>query len=52
LVEKLNFSKIKLSLDLNTCADLILKDKKHLDNNPKNISKQIIIDLLKKIDKM
>ena len=52
LVEKLNFSKIKLSSDLNICADLILKDKKHLDNNPKNISKQIIIDLLKKINKM
>jgi len=50
LVKKLNFSNIKISSDLNTCADLILQDRKHLDNNPKIISKNKIIELLKKIN--
>lgn len=50
LVKKLNFSNIKISSDLNACADLILQDKKHLDNNPKIISKNKIIELLKKIN--
>jgi len=50
LVKKLNFSNIKIASDLNTCADLILQDRKHLDNNPKIISKNKIIELLKKIN--
>ncbi len=48
-VEKLNFSKIKLNMDLNAAAKIILNDKKHLDNNPKAVSKDDIIILLKKI---
>ena len=50
LVKKLNFPKIKLSEKLDNYADIILQDKKHLDNNPKLVSKKIIIELLKKIN--
>ena len=46
LVEKLNFKPIKLNQDLNDAAVLIQKDRKHLDNNPKNISDKDIIKLL------
>ena len=49
LVNTLDFSKIQLQGNYQDAADLILKDKKHLDNNPKPISKQIIITLLKQI---
>ncbi len=50
LVKKLNFPKIKLLSNLNDCAELILQDKKHLDNNPRSVSKESIISLLKKIN--
>ena len=50
LVKKLNFPKIHLSADYDNSADLILKDIKHLDNNPKIIEKSDIINLLKKIN--
>jgi len=50
LVEKLNFSRINLKQNYDTAADLILTDRKHLDNNPKQISKQDIIHILKKIN--
>tara|TARA_Y100000996_G_scaffold411235_1_gene395011 strand:+ start:8281 stop:9237 length:957 start_codon:yes stop_codon:yes gene_type:complete len=50
LVKKLDFPKITLSENLDNCADLILQDRKHLDNNPKSVSKKIIIDLLQKIN--
>ena len=50
LVEKLNFSKINISSNLNEYVDLILQDKKHLDNNPKMVVKKNIIELLKKIN--
>ena len=46
LVEKLKFKPIKLNQDLNDAAVLIQKDRKHLDNNPKNISDEDIIKLL------
>ena len=46
LVEKLNFSPIKLKQDLNDASALIQKDRKHLDNNPKNVSDEDIIKLL------
>ncbi|RZD43687.1 MAG: alcohol dehydrogenase [Thaumarchaeota archaeon] len=49
LVNTLDFSKIQLQGNYQDAADLILKDKKHLDNNPKPISKQVIIKLLKQI---
>ena len=50
IVKKLNFQPINLKQNLNDAAELILSDKKHLDNNPKIIQKNDIIDLLKKIN--
>ena len=50
LVKKLNFSKINLKQNLGEAADLILTDRKHLDNNPKQVNKQDIISLLEKIN--
>jgi succinate semialdehyde reductase len=47
IVKKLNFKKISLNLDLDLASELILKDKKHLDNNPTPITKNEIINLLK-----
>lgn len=49
IVEHLGFSDINLVQDLDSAADLILKDKKHLDNNPKPVLKDDIIMLIKKI---
>ena len=42
--------KISLNLELNAASELILEDKKHLDNNPIPITKNEIIDLLKEIN--
>ena len=50
IVKKLNFKKISLNLDLNLASELILEDKKHLDNNPIPITKNEIINLLKEIN--
>ena len=50
IVQHLDFSAINLSQDLDDAAELILKDKKHLDNNPKTVSKNDLIILLKKIN--
>ena len=52
IIEKLEFSSIKISTPLNEAAELILKDRKHLDNNPKIISKNEIIELLKEINSL
>ena len=46
LVEKLNFTPIQLHQDLNEAVKLIHFDRKHLDNNPKNVSDGDILDLL------
>ena len=50
IVKKLNFKGIFLKQDLDDAAELILTDKKHLDNNPQRISKNDIVFLLKKIN--
>ena len=50
IVTKLNFKKIFLKQDLTEATDLILLDKKHLDNNPKEVSKNDLISLLGKIN--
>ena len=50
IVKKLNFSKINLKQSYDKAADLILTDRIHLDNNPKQVSKQDIINLLEKIN--
>ena len=46
LVRKLNFEEINLKQNLEDAAKLVLIDKRHLDNNPKRISKAEIIKLL------
>jgi len=50
IVKKLNFKGIFLKQNLDEAAELILTDKKHLDNNPQRISKNDIVFLLKKIN--
>ncbi len=50
LVKKLNFSKISLKQSLDEAAETIIPDFKHLDNNPKPITKNDIVQLLKSIN--
>lgn len=50
IVEKLKFPPVHISTSFDDAAELILKDRKHLDNNPNLISKNEIIELLKEID--
>ena len=50
LVKKLKFEPINLKQSLDVSAELILTDKKHLDNNPKHVSKSDIVNLLEKIN--
>ena len=51
IVNQLGFEKITLKIDLDKASEIILDDRKHLDNNPKNVTKQDIIQLLKSIIK-
>jgi len=46
IVTKLNFSKINLMTNLDDASELILNDRKHLDNNPMQITKKDISYLL------
>jgi succinate semialdehyde reductase len=50
LVKKLNFPSIFLEQNIDEASEIILTDKKHLDNNPKNVCKEDILSLLKKIN--
>ena len=50
IVKKLNFKEIFLKQDLNEAAELILTDRKHLDNNPQDISKNDLVFLLRRIN--
>jgi len=50
LVEKLNFKPISLKQNFDSAAETILVDRKHLDNNPKIIKKETIIEFLKEIN--
>lgn len=52
IVQKLSISPIKIQNSLNNAAELILKDKKHLDNNPKEVFKKDIVKLLEEINSM
>ena len=49
IVKKLNFKEIFLKQDLDYAAELVFSDRKHLDNNPRQVSKKDIFFLLKKI---
>jgi len=51
IVNQLGFEKITLKICLDKASEIILDDRKHLDNNPKNVTKQDIIQLLKSIIK-
>ena len=50
IVKKLNFKEIFLKQDLDDAAELVFTDRKHLDNNPQQVSKKDIVFLLKKIN--
>ena len=50
IVNHLKFSKITLSQDLRNAVRLILTDKKHLDNNPRVVTEEDVIILLKEIN--
>ena len=50
LVKKLNFSSINLKQNISDAAEIILTDRKHLDNNPKEVSKNDLINLLETIN--
>ena len=49
IVKKLDFKEITLSQDLTKASELIMTDRKHLDNNPKDVTGKDIVTLLKKI---
>ena len=50
IVKKLNFPKISLRQSIEKASELILLDRKHLDNNPRKISKEDIRILLQAIN--
>ena len=47
ITEKLEFERIYLKQDLMIAAKSVFSDRRHLDNNPKIVSKGDIIDILK-----
>ena len=50
IAKNLKFEKISLKQKADKAADLILTDRKHLDNNPKSVTKENMIELLNKIN--
>tara|TARA_B110000438_G_scaffold45722_1_gene45846 strand:+ start:2360 stop:3325 length:966 start_codon:yes stop_codon:yes gene_type:complete len=50
LIKILKFSKISLKQNFEFASEVIFEDRKHLDNNPVNITKQNIISLLQQIE--
>ena len=50
IVQKLKFEKIHLDQDFEKSSELILNDRKHLDNNPLPVNKNDIIQILEKIN--
>jgi len=46
IVKKLNFENIYLNQNLEKATELILTDRKHLDNNPKKVTKEDLVFLL------
>ena len=50
IAKHLKFEKISLKQKIDKASDLILTDRKHLDNNPKSVTKENIIELLDKIN--
>ena len=52
IAKKLKFEKVSLKQKADKAADLILTDRKHLDNNPKIVTKDDIIQILKSINEL
>ena len=52
IVDEFQFEKIHLKQDFEIASQLILKDRKHLDNNPLPISKNDILQILEKINSL
>ncbi|ARS63789.1 Glycerol-1-phosphate dehydrogenase, NAD(P)+ [Candidatus Nitrosomarinus catalina] len=52
LIQKLNFERIHLNENSDFASEIIYQDRKHLDNNPKSISKSDISNLLQEIEKI
>jgi len=52
IVEKLGFPSIKIKNSIEDTPELILEDRKHLDNNPYDISKKDIVKMLEEINSM
>ena len=52
LVQKLKFSEINLKQDLEIAANIVLTDKKHLENNPKPVEKKDIVQLFESIERL
>ena len=52
IAKHLKFEKISLKQKIDKASDLILTDRKHLDNNPKSVTKEDIIELLDKINNL
>lgn len=52
IARKLKFKQIGLKQDLEDAAELIMTDRKHLDNNPKNVNKGDIVSLLKETNSL
>ena len=50
IVKKLKFPKISLKQNIEKASELILLDRQHLDNNPREISKEDIRTLLQAIN--
>lgn len=50
IVKKLDFKQIHLQQNLGESSDLILQDRKHLENNPNKVHKKDIMSLLNSIN--
>ena len=50
IVKKLDFKQIHLQQNLEEASDIILQDRKHLENNPNKVYKKDIISLLNSIN--
>ena len=50
IVKKLNFKQIHLQQNLEEASDIILQDRRHLENNPNKVHKKDIMSLLNSIN--
>lgn len=52
IVKKLKFKQLSLQQNLQDAAELIMTDRKHLDNNPKTVTKSDIVSLLRETNSL